>query len=203
MTAAPRPRSDAARKGDKHVGTDKVTALSAALELIAATHVYVVEDDPDHALLIERALRQGGRPVEVAVFGDGEAALAALRGDLAPGLRPEPNGEAALAALREPGGTPDLILLDINLPGLSGLELLARIKGDARLRRIPVIMLTTSDSPADVARAYALGAGGYVTKSRLEPAEGATFELMLPGRNRSGAADGRTAPPRRLIRLTT
>ena len=185
------------------MSTAKVTALSAALELLAATHVYVVEDDPDHALLIERALRQGGRPVDVAVFADGEAALAALRGDLAPGPRPNPNGEAAPAALRGSGSTPDLLFLDINLPGLSGLELLARIKGDARLRRIPVIMLTTSDSPADVARAYALGAGGYVSKSRLEPAGGATFELTLPRRHAPGAADGRTAPPGRLIRLTT
>ena len=108
-----------------------------------ALRVYLVEDDPDHALLIRRALRQADQPAEVTVFTDGEAALAALRGA---------------------ADTPDLILLDINMPGLSGLELLAQVKADAELRCIPVVMLTSSELPADVARAYALGASGYISK---------------------------------------
>jgi CheY-like chemotaxis protein len=128
----------------------------------AALRVYLVEDDPDHALLIRRALRQADQPAEVTVFTDGEAALAALRGESASG--PGSNGEAALAGLRRAADTPDLILLDINMPGLSGLELLAQVKADAALRRIPVVMLTSSELPADVARAYALGASGYISK---------------------------------------
>ena len=109
----------------------------------AALRVYLVEDDPDHALIVGRAIREVNPRAEVRAVEDGEAALAALR------------DEAAL---------PDLILLDINMPGLSGFDVLARLKGDGRLRHIPVVMLTSSELPADVARAYELGASGYISK---------------------------------------
>lgn len=60
--------------------------------------------------------------------------------------------------------TPDLILLDLNLPGLDGPDVLARIKGDDSLKRIPVVILTTSANDADVTGAYDLGANAYVVK---------------------------------------
>ncbi len=105
--------------------------------------VYLVEDDPDHVMIISRAIRESGQQTEIDTASDGEAALAALRASERP---------------------PDLILLDINMPGLSGLEVLAQLKSDARLKLIPVVMLTSSELPADVARAYELGASGYISK---------------------------------------
>lgn len=110
---------------------------------IQALRVCVVEDDPDHTVIITRAIRDAAPRAEVQTVGDGEAALALL---------------AAAETL------PDLILLDINMPGLSGFEVLARVKADERLKRIPVVMLTSSELATDVARAYELGASGYVSK---------------------------------------
>ena len=79
------------------------------------------------------------------------------------------NGEDAIAYLRRQGRfadtpTPDLILLDLNLPRRNGREVLADIKGDASLRRIPVVILTTSDAEEDVIAAYDLHANAYVRK---------------------------------------
>ena len=75
------------------------------------------------------------------------------------------DGEAALAFLRRPGQRrPDLILLDLNLPGLDGREVLAEIKGDPALAIIPVVVLTTSRAEADVLRTYSLHANCYITK---------------------------------------
>lgn len=108
--------------------------------------VCLVDDDEDHALLITRAIRESGQGTTVETVDDGEKVLALLRG-----------ADAA----------PDLILLDINMPGLSGLDVLAEVKGDAGLKRIPVVMLTSSELPSDVSRAYELGASGYITKSGL------------------------------------
>lgn len=105
--------------------------------------VYLIDDDPDHILLIGRAIRETGPTTEVRTCQDGETALAELR---------------ALAA------PPDLILLDINMGGLDGFAVLAAVKGDARLKAIPVVMLTSSGLSADVARAYELGASGYISK---------------------------------------
>lgn len=75
------------------------------------------------------------------------------------------DGESALAYLREPGKRrPDLILLDLNLPGLDGREVLAEIKSDPELSVIPVVVLTTSRSDEDVIRSYKLHANCYITK---------------------------------------
>lgn len=105
--------------------------------------VYLIDDDPDHVLLIGRAIREVGPTTEVRTRQDGEEALAELR---------------ALAAV------PDLILLDINMGGLDGFEVLTALKGDARLKAIPVVMLTSSALSSDVARAYELGASGFISK---------------------------------------
>ncbi len=109
----------------------------------AALYVCLVDDDPDHVLIITRALREAHGGVAIEVYEDGEAVLAWLR-----------RGEAL----------PDLILLDINMPGLSGLEVLEQLKTDTRFKRIPVVMLTSSELEDDVARAYELGASGYISK---------------------------------------
>jgi CheY-like chemotaxis protein len=105
--------------------------------------VYLVDDDPDHVLIISRAIGETGHATEV---------------------HPVSDGEAALALLRQSEVVPDLILLDINMPGLSGLDVLAAIKPDARLKYIPVVMLTSSELSSDIARAYELGASGYISK---------------------------------------
>jgi chemotaxis family two-component system response regulator Rcp1 len=83
-----------------------------------------------------------------------------------PALLTARSGREALARLRDPasGPRPDLLLLDLNLPGLSGLETLAELKADAALCRIPVIVLTTSKSQDDVNRCYELGAAAILNK---------------------------------------
>ena len=108
-----------------------------------ALRVWLVEDEPDHAMIISRAIRQTSAQTEIQTVAD---------------------GEAALALLREASTMPDLILLDINMPGLSGFEVLTQVKEDVRLKHVPVVMLTSSELSADVARAYELGASGYISK---------------------------------------
>jgi len=115
---------------------------SSALQA-TTLRILLIDDDPDHVLLIRRALRDLGNERDVESLSDGEEALAWL--DVAP----------------EP---PDLILLDINMPGLSGFEVLSRLRADERHKRVPVVMLTSSDAQADIARAYELGASGYIAK---------------------------------------
>ena len=109
-----------------------------------ALRVYLVDDDPDHTVIIKRALRDVGHPTQVESID---------------------NGATALVALRSASVVPDLILLDINMPEVSGFDVLTHVKADAGLKRIPVIMLTSSALEADIARAYELGASGYITKS--------------------------------------
>lgn len=76
------------------------------------------------------------------------------------------SGEAALAAMLVPGGTlPDVVLLDINMPGLSGFDVLRAMKAHPQLVRIPVVMLTTSSHDQDITQAYTLHASSYLIKS--------------------------------------
>ncbi|MCA9544883.1 MAG: response regulator [Myxococcales bacterium] len=104
--------------------------------------VLVVEDDPDHVLLLRRALRplKGSLHLEVA-----------------------PDGQSALERLRA-GAHPDLILLDINMPRVSGLEVLEAIKGDPALADIPTVMLTTSAREEDRSASLSRGANEFYTK---------------------------------------
>ncbi|MGI9032298.1 MAG: response regulator [Acidimicrobiales bacterium] len=108
--------------------------------------VLMVEDDPQQARLMAECLRRAGLGRRLGVH---------------------PDGETALRRLHEPGdgGRPDLVLLDLRLPGLGGDEVLAEIKSHPDLRRIPVVVISGSAEPADVARAYALGANCYVVKA--------------------------------------
>jgi CheY-like chemotaxis protein len=110
--------------------------------------ILLVEDDPADIHLVREGLKEGTVPSNLTVVKDGAEALAYLRGG-------EPHTGAIL---------PDLILLDLKMPRKGGLEVLQEIKADSLLRSIPVIVLTTSDAPDDVLRAYDLQASLYVTK---------------------------------------
>lgn len=112
--------------------------------------ILLVEDENAHARLIERNLRRGGMENEFMVINDGAEALDFLlgRGNYEGRLRPAPL----------------LVLLDINLPGMSGFEVLEQIKSNPETRKIPVIILSTTDSPEEINRCYELGCNAYITK---------------------------------------
>ena len=112
-----------------------------------APTVLLVEDNPDHALFALKALRGGPPAAKVVWAKDGEEALALL----------DRTNHATEAA-------PELILLDIHLPKVDGHQVLRRVKEDERLRAIPVIMLTTSESLEDLEASYSAGANSYVAK---------------------------------------
>jgi two-component system, response regulator len=113
--------------------------------------ILIVEDEEAHAQLTLRAIRKSGNANHVDIVGDGEQALDYLfnRGAYAD---------------RSKYPHPGLVLLDIKLPGIDGLEVLKQIKAHPELRKIPVIMLTTSQREEDVARAYGSYANSYLTK---------------------------------------
>ena len=110
--------------------------------------VLLVEDNPGDVRLVREALAETDRRVDLHVVGDGEAAIAWLRG-----------GGPAGRVRR-----PDLLLLDLNLPRRGGLEVLDDVKSDPLLRRIPVVVLTSSAAEHDVAGAYDRYANCFVTK---------------------------------------
>jgi CheY-like chemotaxis protein len=118
-----------------------------------ALTVLIADDDDGHALLIQENLEDAGIDNPVRRFRDGTEVWAFLSGE---GL---PEGEAG----RDPDG-PYLLLLDIRMPGLDGVEVLRRIKSHPGLTMLPVIMLTTTDDPREVEECYALGCNSYVTK---------------------------------------
>jgi CheY-like chemotaxis protein len=110
--------------------------------------VLLVEDDPGDVLMTREAFDEHKLRNRLNVVSDGAAALAYLRRE----------GEYADAV------PPDLILLDLNLPRRDGREVLAEIKEDEQLCRIPVVVLTTSQADEDILRSYQLHANAYVTK---------------------------------------
>ena len=116
-----------------------------------AVQVLLVEDEPAHAELVIRSFQNIGVANRINHVMDGEAALDYLfrRGEYA-----DP----------EKSPTPNLILLDLRLPKVDGLEVLRATKADEVLRRIPVVVLTTSDAESDVARAYENHANSYLVK---------------------------------------
>jgi len=105
-----------------------------------------VEDNPDDVLLMNLAFSRAGVAANLHVVSDGDEAIAAL-GD----------GESN-------GGPPVCVLLDVKLPRVSGMEVLAWIRSQPRLRRLPVILLTSSSQTADINRAYDLGANSFLVK---------------------------------------
>ena len=104
----------------------------------------VVEDNPADIDLLQECLDLEDSKIDVAFVRDGLAAMAYLRQN---------------ALLK-----PQIIILDLNLPGLSGCDVLGRIRGDAELRHTPVVILTHSDAQSDILKTYALGANCYLTK---------------------------------------
>ncbi len=110
--------------------------------------VLLVEDDPGDVLMTREAFDENKVANRLAVVSDGESAMTYLR-------KQGPYADAP---------TPDLVLLDLNLPRMDGREVLAAMKSDEALRSIPVVVLTTSEAEEDVLRSYALHANAYVTK---------------------------------------
>ena len=113
-----------------------------------ALEILLVEDNPGDARLTLEAFKEGKVLNHLTVIGDGADALAYLRRQ----------GQYSNST------QPDLILLDLNLPKKDGREVLAEIKSDERLKKIPVIVLTTSAAPEDVRKAYGSHANCYITK---------------------------------------
>lgn len=109
--------------------------------------ILLVEDRRDDVLLTRRAFAKAGFTNELVVLPDGEACVAALLPD---------DQRSPLS--------PGLVLLDINLPKIGGLELLRRIRADDRTSHLPVVMLTTSTERTDIVNSYRLGANSFVRK---------------------------------------
>jgi CheY-like chemotaxis protein len=112
--------------------------------------IVLAEDDDGHATLIERNLQRSGVVNGVIRVKDGQEALDLVRGEGTFADQP-PRGNV-------------LLLLDINMPRVDGVEVLRRIKSDPRTNAIPIIMLTTTDDPREIERCYQLGCSVYVTK---------------------------------------
>ena len=122
-------------------------------------HVLLVEDSPGDVRLTREAFREANGSVQLHVAADGVEAMAFLRRDAAHADAPRP----------------DFILLDLNLPRMDGREVLAHIKADASLRTIPTVILTTSESEADIVKSYQLQANCYLSK----PVQLDAFESLV------------------------
>ncbi len=119
----------------------------------------LVEDDPGDVLLVTEALAAPDNRISLHVVRDGTSAMAFLRRE----------GEHAGAP------RPRLVLLDLNLPGVDGREVLAQVKADEDLRSIPVVVLTSSESEQDVRDSYGRHANAYVAK----PVDGDAFAALI------------------------
>lgn len=124
-----------------------------------AIDILLVEDSPTDQFLAREALAEARTPSRLHVVSDGVEAMAFLRGEGSHTAAPRP----------------DLILLDLNLPRKGGREVLAEIKASESLKAIPVVILTTSESEADVRQAYQLNANCYISK----PVDFDAFKLAV------------------------
>jgi CheY-like chemotaxis protein len=113
--------------------------------------ILLVEDDDGHARLLEKNLRRGGVVNQLVRVADGQEAVDYMS-----------RTGSYEDSMRYP--LPSVVLLDVRMPRLDGFEVLAHLKGDPKLMRIPVIMLTSTDNQNEINRAYEMGANGYVVK---------------------------------------
>ena len=116
----------------------------------AAITIFVAEDDPDDQLLLKEAVAEAGLCVKLRFFVDGVALLQGLR--------------HATSSVEAEDARPSLILLDLNMPRMDGRQALREIMADPNLARIPVVVLTTSRNPDDIARSKDLSASAFRTK---------------------------------------
>lgn len=112
--------------------------------------IVMIEDDEGHARLIEKNIRRAGVNNPITPFTSGTEAVNYLFGADGSGLTNK--------------GKPLLILLDLNLPDMTGVEILGRVKTNEHLKRIPVVVLTTTDDAVEIQRCYDLGCNVYITK---------------------------------------
>ncbi|HEY5301171.1 MAG TPA: response regulator [Acetobacteraceae bacterium] len=112
--------------------------------------IVMIEDDEGHARLIERNIRRAGVNNEIVHLQDGASAVRYLFGA-------DGSGEAS-------AGRAQLILLDLNLPDMTGVDILAKMKANRHTKRSPVVVLTTTDDEREIQRCYDLGANVYITK---------------------------------------
>lgn len=118
--------------------------------------ILLVEDNPDHVLLAKRALKTAKVDAEMIVMSDGEQALAYLKGKTVSTL-------------------PHVVLLDLGLPGIGGLEVLQQIRNDPLTHELPVVILSTSDEASDKQQGYTIGANSYI----LKPVEFKRFVFVV------------------------
>jgi CheY-like chemotaxis protein len=131
-----------------------------------AVKIVMIEDDEGHARLIEKNIRRAGVTNEIVGFADGTSALEYLF--------------SAKELKQPPAPHPMLILLDLNLPDMSGVDILKRVKEDEHMRRAPVVVLTTTDDRGEIQRCYDLGCNVYITKPlNYESFAGAIRQLGL------------------------
>jgi two-component system response regulator len=119
-------------------------------------NILMAEDDQEDQFLVKRAFEKAHAANRLTFVNNGEELMRYLRGE-----------DPFTNAVR-----PDIVLLDLNMPRMDGREALAEMKGDAELRQIPVVILTTSDAEDDIARSYNLGASSYIQKP-------VTFEKLV------------------------
>lgn len=115
-----------------------------------AVTIVMIEDDEGHARLIERNIRRAGVQNDIVAFASGTEALAYLFGA---------DGSGVASA-----GRHLLILLDLNLPDMTGVDILEKVKANPHTRRSPVVVLTTTDDAREIQRCYDMGANVYITK---------------------------------------
>ncbi len=126
----------------------ELSILMEEFEVTKVPHILLVEDNPGDILLVKESFRGISAPYQLSIAKDGQQAL-----------------EFMASTLTNPAfSKPDLILLDLNLPKIGGHEVLAQLKSRVEFRHIPVVILSTSDAPADIAKSYALSANCYLCK---------------------------------------
>ncbi|MEO1272537.1 MAG: response regulator [Myxococcota bacterium] len=131
------------------------------------THILIIDDDDIDARSIRRAFKKAGFSAPFLRAHDGEEALALLRGE---------DGHSAPP-------TRVMVLLDINMPRMDGLEFLGEVRADIRLRQLPIFVLTTSDDDRDINGAYNAHVAGYLVKQRIGAAFEHLPELIAPYMN--------------------